>query len=92
MKKDNKFIIESIKMDLFRVVTAAGDLTKELPIESIRIFLEHADKDFEKAALTDQQKALREYLKVLNSSLEKVSDPTSRLHWAENVLTTRCRL
>ena len=35
-------------MDLFRVVTATGDLSKPPAIESAREFLEHCLEDFEK--------------------------------------------
>ena len=90
--KDKKFIINSIKMDLFRVVVAAGDLTKELPTESIKEFLEHADKDFDKTRLNNREKLLREKLRELTKSVDSLSNPHIRLRWAEDVLTTRCRL
>lgn len=49
--KNNQFIIDSIKMDLYRVVTAAGDINKALPLQSITEFMKHADKDFGKKNL-----------------------------------------
>lgn len=92
MTRDKKFTINSIKMDLFRVVTAAGDITKEAPIDSIKEFLEHADKDFDKTTLDKREVALRNKLKELAKSLDKLSNPYTRLRWAEDVLTTRCML
>jgi hypothetical protein len=38
MTKDKKFILDSIKMNLYRVVTATGDITKEVPPESVKAF------------------------------------------------------
>ena len=35
-------------MDLYRVVTASGNIDKELPKQSVIEFMKHADKDFEK--------------------------------------------
>ena len=92
MKKDRQFIINSIKMDLYRVVTAAGDVSKDLPLESIKIFLNHADKDFEKLVLTAHEKELRKYLKKLAAKIDSLTDPSKRLRWTEDVMTTRCRL
>lgn len=91
-KQDRKFIIDSIKMDLFRVVTAAGDITKEPPIQSIKEFLIHADKDFEKTALDDREKQIRSQLQNLAKNLKALENPHTRLRWAEDVLTARCRL
>lgn len=92
MTKEKKFVLDSIKMDLFRVVTATGDLTKEIPMESVRIFLKHADKDFEKIKLNKQEKNLRKRLKSLTNSLNKLEDPKNRLRWTEDVMTVRCML
>lgn len=91
--RDKQFIIDSIKMDLFRVVTAAGDINKELPKQSVIEFMEHANKDFEKAELTDREKGLKQELQQLLKQLPQVSkDPFSRLRWTEDVMTIRCRL
>lgn len=79
-------------MDLFRVVTAAGNLHKQLPTDSVSEFLTHAIKDFDKTTLTDSELALKEQLKDLSISLPNISDPFTRLRWAEKVLTVRCRL
>lgn len=92
MKKDRQFILNSIKMDLYRVVTAAGDITRELPVSSVKIFLDHADKDFAKLNLSPHEKELRNYLKKLASKMSSLSDPNKRLRWTEDVMTTRCRL
>lgn len=91
-QRDKKFVIDSIKMDLFRVVTATGDLTKEAPIESVKTFMEHADKDFDKIKLNSREKKIRKEIKALATNLEALSNPRSRLEWAEDVLTARCRL
>lgn len=90
--RDKQFLINSIKMDLFRVVTAAGDTDKELPKQSVIEFMEHANKDFEKTELTDREKGLKQELQQLLSQLPQIKDPFSRLRWAEDVMTIRCRL
>ncbi len=92
MTRDKKFIIDSIKMDLFRIVTATGDLTKEIPQKSVKEFLEHADKDFDKIELSTHEKEIRNKLRILNSTFTDFADPKARLRWAEDVLTARCRL
>lgn len=92
MKTDKKFIIDSIKMDLHRVVTAAGNLSQKLPKQSIEEFMNHAYKDFEKTELTQREKALKEELKQRLIQLNSINDPLSRLRWTENVMTIRCRL
>lgn len=79
-------------MDLYRVVTAAGDIGKEIPLDSIQIFLNHADKDFGKIDLTPHEKELRSHLKNLAAKVGSLNNPNGRLRWAEDVLTTRCRL
>jgi hypothetical protein len=79
-------------MDLHRVITASGDLTKKLPTKSIIAFLEHADKDFTKALLDSREKSIRKDLKILAGELETLSDPHKRLRWTEDVMTARCRL
>ena len=33
--RDKKFVINSIKMDLYRIATAAGDISKPLPKQSV---------------------------------------------------------
>jgi len=90
--RDKQFIINSIKMDLYRVVTAAGDINKELPKQSIIEFMEHADKDFEKTELNDKEKQLKQELQHLLNQLPQIKDPLSRLRWTEDVMTVRCRL
>ncbi len=90
--RDKQFLINSIKMDLYRVVTAAGDTNKELPKQSIIEFMEHANKDFEKAELTDREKGLQQELQNLLNQLSQIKDPLARLRWTEDVMTIRCRL
>ena len=92
MNKDKQFIINSIKMDLHRVITAASDITKKVPTESIRTFMEHADKDFDKTDLDEREKSIRQELKALANNLAALSNPHDRLRWTEDVMTARCRL
>ena len=90
--RDKKFIIASIKMDLYRVVTAAGNINKELPQQSVLEFIKHAENDFAKVNLTDREKGLQQQLMRLETQLPQITDPHSRLKWVEDVLTIRCRL
>lgn len=92
MLRDKQFIINSIKMDLHRVVTAAGDVNKQLPKQSVIEFMEHADKDFGKTDLTQREQTLREQFRGLLKDLPSVKDNISRLRWTEDVMTIRCRL
>jgi DNA-binding transcriptional MerR regulator len=92
MKRDKKFYINAIKMDLYRVVTAVGNIQREIPKESVKEFLKHADEDFEKIPLTKREKKLRKKLTELAKRLDSLEDPHDRLRWTEEVLTTRCRL
>lgn len=79
-------------MDLYRVVTAAGDTTKELPKEEIKEFLDHADEDFEKIEPTERENVLRKYLHKFSKELYNLQDPHKRLRWTENIMTVRCKL
>ena len=90
--RDKQFVINSIKMDLHRVVTASGDMSKELPQQSVIEFMEHADKDFGKTDLTQKEQSLRLQLQNLLKDLPNIKDPLSRLRWTEDVMTIRCRL
>lgn len=90
--KDKKFVIDSIKMDLHRIVNAVGDITKEIPEKSVVEFMEHAEKDFKKINLTVREQTLREQLQRLLGQLTSIKDPLMRLRWTEDVLTVRCRL
>lgn len=93
MERNKEFIINSIKMDLHRVVTAVGDITKEIPTDSVKIFLEHAYSDFAKIeTLDDREQSLKNSLNLLTNKLESLQDPHKRLRWAEDILTIRCRL
>jgi hypothetical protein len=89
---DKKFVIESIKMDLYRVVTAAGNINNELPKQSINEFMQHAVKDFDKVELNEHERMLRQQLIDLITGLNFIKDPLERLRWTEKVLTVRCRL
>jgi len=90
--RDKQFVIDSIKMDLHRVVNATGDITKEIPTQSVIEFMQHADKDFDKTELTEREIKLREQLKQLLVKLAEIKDPHTRLKWTEDVMTVRCRL
>lgn len=90
--RSKSFILASIKMDLFRVVTATGNISQELPRDSVLDFLHHADRDFEKITLTEHEAQIRQKLRELAKTLPTVVGPHDRLRWAENILTLRCRL
>lgn len=92
MNRNKKFIIDSIKMDLFRVITATGDLTKEIPQKSVEDFLRHADKDFDKVNLNESEKKVRNKLRTLSDKVGDLADPKTRLRWTEDVMTARCML
>ena len=91
--RDKKFVMDSIKMDLYRVVTAVGDVTKPVATTSALSFLRHADGDFEKVDLTEIESKLHNRLKSLMRAMSnEVNEPIRRLRWAEDVLTLRCML
>ena len=92
MKRDKKFYINAIKMDLFRVVTATGDTTKNIPTESVKEFLDHASSTFKNISLNKRELKLKSELEQLASNLDSLDDPLNRLRWAEQVLTIRTRL
>ena len=90
--RDKQFVINSIKMDLYRVVTAVGDINKEVPLNSVKTFLKHADKDFDKIELDPRENSIRNDLRNLTNNLEVLANPHQRLRWTENIMTARCRL
>lgn len=83
-------------MDLHRVVTGAGDITKDLPQKSVQEFLDHAIKDFEKIKLEQRELALKKELEekrnILLQSQDMLTDLHTRLRWTEDILTIRNRL
>jgi len=81
--RDRKFIIDSIKMDLYRVVTAVGNLNSDIQLQSVYEFITHAINDFSKTTLTENDKKLKAQLESLKTSLSENKDPN---------LTIRCRL
>ena len=90
--RDKQFFINSIKMDLLRVVTAVGNLNNPIPQESVNDFLTHAIKDFDKTPLDEKDEMFKKQLISLRDSLTSINDPHKRLRWAEDVLTIRCRI
>jgi len=90
--RDRNFYINSIKMDLFRVVTATGDVTKPAALESAQEFLAHALNDFNNFENTNLDKEIKENLINLSNEKFKLNDPAHRLRWTEEVLTNRCRM
>jgi len=90
--RDKNFILNSIKMDLHRIATASGDISKPLPIQSIKEFLEHAQNDFNKIETTPLEETLKNQLISLSKSLEDLKDLNKRLIWTEDILTIRCRM
>jgi hypothetical protein len=90
--RDKKFIINSIKMDLHRVVNAAGDISKPFPKESIKEFLNHAIKDFNKIETSPLEETLKQQLIELSTKVDTLLDPHKRLMWTEDIVTIRCRV
>ena len=90
--RDRNFYINSIKMDIFRVVTATGNMSKPASIESAKEFLEHSIKGFEKFPNTDHDITIKQDLQRFLKEISKLQEPNQRLEWVENVLTARCRL
>jgi len=90
--RDKKFFINSIKMDLHRVATAVGDITKPVPRMSVEEFLTHALNEFDRIEVTPLEKILRKQLVALSNSLDTLSDPHKRLIWTEDIITIRCRV
>ena len=79
-------------MDLFRVVTATGDISKPASKESAQEFLGHSIKDFDKFDNTEHDKHIKQNLQRSMSEMFKLQEPSHRLRWVEDVLTSRCRL
>lgn len=79
-------------MDLFRVVTAAGDVSKPAALESVQEFLAHALNGFNNFENTDLDTKIKENLISLSNQKFKLNDPARRLRWADEVLTNRCRM
>lgn len=79
-------------MDLFRVVTATGDISKPASIESAREFLEHSIKMFEKFPNNTHDLTIKHDLESFLSNILELQDASHRLRWVENILTARCRL
>jgi hypothetical protein len=90
--RDRKFYINSIKMDLFRIVTATGDVTKPAAVESAREFLKHALKDFDKFENVSHDITIKNELQRNINEIYKLQETAHRLRWVENILTLRCRL
>jgi len=90
--RDRNFYINSIKMDLFRVVTATGDTTKPVALESAKEFLNHALNDFDKFPNTKHDMEIKKNLITLSKDISKLNDSHYRSRWAENILTSRCRM
>lgn len=80
-------------MDLYRVATAAGNITQKFPLASVKEFLLHIDKDFKKIKPSRHETNLINEVTMLTKNIkEHTKDPNKRLKWAEKVLTVRCRL
>jgi transcriptional regulator GlxA family with amidase domain len=91
--RNKQFVINSIKMDLHRVVTGAGNIAQTFPIISVTEFLQHANKNFDKIELSNRETALRTELQQLIETMkDNIQDPHKRLRWTEKVLDIRCRL
>lgn len=91
--RDKQFYINAIKMDLYRIVVATGDIRKKAPIESIQEFMQHALLEFKKIQLTVHEIKLKNELQNLSRSIGRMKQNSNmRLKWTENILTIRCRL
>ncbi|PJE63801.1 hypothetical protein COU89_01345 [Candidatus Roizmanbacteria bacterium CG10_big_fil_rev_8_21_14_0_10_45_7] len=91
--RDKAFYIQSIKMDLYRIITATGDIQKEVALESVQEFFHHALNDFNKIELSDNERVLRDSVNHLMHAIKQnIQDPYKRLRWVEEVMTVRCRL
>lgn len=90
--RDKKFLINSIKMDLHRVATAVGDISKPLPRKSAEEFLTHAISDFNKISMTPLEQTLRDQLVALSKNINNLADPHDRLVWTDDIITIRCRV
>lgn len=90
--RDREFYINSIKMDLFRVVTATGDVRSTPALGSAQEFLNHALLDFNKFETTANDAKIKASLEELKNQLPNLSDPILRYRWADRVLTYRSLL
>ena len=91
--RNKQFYINAIKMDLYRVVVATGDIRKKIPVESVQEFMQHALLEFNKIQLTHHEKDLKNELQNLSNPIEQILNKSeARLKWTENILTIRCRL
>ncbi len=79
-------------MDLYRVVTATGDISKPAAEESAKQFLTHALSDFDKFENTQHDIEIKKNLAELAEKIFKLKDQTHRLRWTEHILTARCRM
>ncbi len=79
-------------MDLFRVVTATGDVSKAPAVESAKEFLIHSIIDFDKFPNSKHDLTIKQELEKSLAELEKLQYPGHRPRWAEKILTARCRL
>jgi hypothetical protein len=83
--RDNYFFINSIKMDLFRIVVATGNLNNPIPLKSVEEFFTHALNDFDKILTSKREIGLKAELEVLKNRLVLISDPIARLKWTEKM-------
>ncbi len=90
--RDREFYINSIKMDLYRVVTATGDVSKPASVDSAQQFLKHSIEDFDKFKNEALDTKIKKDIERSLAEIYKLQEPNHRLRWVENVLTARCRL
>jgi len=90
--RDRQFYVDSIKMDLYRVVTAVGNLENPIPYKSVEEFIDHALLYFDKVVISKRETELKLELEALKDKLNSLVGSHNRLCWAEKVLTIRCRL
>jgi len=93
MNRGDQFVIDSIKMDLYRVFHASADLNKPFPTQYVNTFLNNAYQDFEKLKNIGRYGEFQKQIKQLTQkSYSFLEDPRERLRWSEDVLTIRARM
>lgn len=93
MKRNDIFIIMSIKSDLMRVAQQAGRLNYPESYKLWIAILENCLNKLNSLPQNKQNKLIKSYLKKLILPKKKVLyDLKSRLKWAEKVLDVSCMI
>ena len=89
---DDKFIIDSVKMDLRRIAHWTCDISTEFPEKKVLVFLTNAKNLIKTVSVSSDKYGLAQELSNLTVQKDVLIDPLKRLRWAEEVLTLSCRL